>query len=31
MTDSVAFLYIRMQKIMIKWENSARKYEKTGI
>lgn len=31
MTDSVAFLYIRMQKIMIKWENNARKYEKTGI
>lgn len=31
MTDSVAFLYIRMQKNMIKWENSARKYEKTGI
>ena len=31
MTDSVAFLYIRMKKIMIKQENDARKCEITGL
>ena len=31
MTDSVAFLYIRMKKIMIKQENDARKCEKNWL
>ena len=31
MTDSVAFLYIRMKKIMIKQEDDARKCEKNWL